>query len=249
MYDYDGMNLGILAAAAFISFLFGVAIYVVCAIFLMKIFDKAGVKGRWRAWVPVYNTMIFLKLGDLSPWLALYAIAASVVLSWVPVLSSLLPLATFVLMAVAAWRVGLKLQKEPVWVVLFVLLAPVWLGINAFDRSRWNSAIAPASWAGNGFLGDRTVWSAVPVQASGPSSPPPGYAPAGYQPPPTGYQPPAPPAGYQPPAPPAGYQPPAPPAGYQPPAPPTSTQPPAAPSAPEPPTAPPAPPTEEPPKS
>ena len=34
----------------------------------MKIFDKAGVQGRWRAWVPVYNTLIFVKLGDLNPW-------------------------------------------------------------------------------------------------------------------------------------------------------------------------------------
>ena len=34
----------------------------------MKIFEKAGVQGRWRAWVPVYNIMIFVKLGDLKPW-------------------------------------------------------------------------------------------------------------------------------------------------------------------------------------
>ena len=35
-------------------------------------------QGKWRAWVPVYKSMVFSKLGDLSPWLILIAIGASV---------------------------------------------------------------------------------------------------------------------------------------------------------------------------
>ena len=69
---------------------FDVLFYEHSAWFLMKIFDKAGVQGRWRACVPVYNFMVFLKLGDLSPWLILIGMGASIVLGWVPVLGWLL---------------------------------------------------------------------------------------------------------------------------------------------------------------
>lgn len=272
--DYnDGSGAGALIAWLVLApffFLLAIAGYVIGSWFLMKIFDKAGVQGRWRAWVPVYNTLIFVKLGDLNPWWLLALWGGTVVLGWVPVLGWLIGLAAFLYSLAAAWRVGLKLQKEAVWLILYFFLAIVWLGINAFDRSRWNTAIPAAPWAGT-FLADKTVWSGIPPQvpAGGyPANPAttPGYgAPAGYQPP-AGYTPPpAPPAGYTaPPAPPAGYTPPpaapsapsapvpppaAPPAGAQPPA-----TPPAAPDAsstPEPPaTEPPAtePPATEPPK-
>lgn len=253
----DSYNDGAVVAAAlffgFIFFLFAVLYYVLSSLFLMKIFDKAGVQGKWRAWVPVYNFMVFSKLGDLSPWVVLIAAGVAIVLA--PLNLGFLGLVLFIVAtALAAWRVGLKLQKEPVWVVLYVLLSIVWLGINAYDKSRWNPAIAPAPWAGNGFFADRTVWQGIPVQPSAgyvapPApgyAPPPGYQPpAGYQAPPAGYQ--APPAGYQ--APPAGYQPPPagyqpPPAGYQPPPAygPPSTEPPAyGPPSTEPPVAAPAP--------
>jgi hypothetical protein len=206
----------------------------------MKIFDKAGVQGRWRAWVPIYNYMVFSKLGDLSPWVFLIALGASLVLSWIPVIGAILALLPLVVTLLAAWRVGLKLQKEPVWLILYFFLSIVWLGILAFDKSRWNPNVPPAPWAGNGFLADRTVWAGVPSQV-----PAGGYAAGAVAPPAAGAYPP--PAGYQPP-PPAGYEPPAP-TGYTPPPAATraaSPEPPAAPEPPTtPPTAPPAPPVPE----
>lgn len=238
-YGYDGGALALLAAFAIFFTFFGLAFYVIGSLFLMKIFEKAGVQGKWRAWVPVYNTMIFFKLGDLSPWLVLYGIGASLVLSWLPVVGQLIPFAILALTALAAWRVGLKLQKEAVWVVLYVLLSLVWLGINAFDKSRWNTAIAPAPWGGNAFLGDRTVWEGIPAQPSAAAAPQ-GYAapaPQGYAPPaPQGYAPPA-PQGYTAPAAPvdpaAGPAvPPAPPAPPVPPAPPAPPVPPVDPNKP-----------------
>ncbi|MFC7790192.1 large exoprotein [Microbacterium sp. MAHUQ-60] len=184
--------------------------YVVGSLFMMKIFEKAGVQGKWRAWVPVYNIMIFFKLGDMSPWLVLYGIGGMIVLSWIPVLGffgGLIGLALGVLSAMAAWRVGLKLQKEAAWVILYVLVSVVWLGINAFDKSRWNPNVAPSPWAANAFLADRTVWDGVPTQPSAGAVPgsgaPQGYGtPQGYAAPPQGYQPPAQP-GYGAPVPPA----------------------------------------------
>lgn len=243
MSYYDSQGLAILGAVYLVAFLVAIAIYVIGSIFMMKIFDKAGVQGKWRAWIPVYNSMVFLKLGDLSPWLFLYAIGATIVLGWIPVIGQVLGLASFALMTLAAYRIGLKLGKTPAWVVLYALgiitagiTSLIWLGINAFDKSRWNPQIPPAPWGANAFFADRTVWDGIPVQPSaqvGPGAAP-GYgaAPQGYAPP-QGYQQPAP--GYQQPAAP-GYQPPAAP-GYQPPAspvtpPPAPATPPAAPSTP-----------------
>lgn len=246
-YYSDGASVAIILATAFVFILIGIALWVITSFFMMKIFEKAGVQGKWRAWVPIYNSMIFSKLGDLSPWLVLIAIGASLLLSWVPVLGWVISIASYLILLAAAWRVGLKLQKEAVWVILYFFLAPVWLGINAFDRSRWNTAIPAAPWASNSFLADSTQWAGIPSQTPAGGFPPnpatSGYAapPAGYQPPP-GYQPPAPPAGYQPPATPPAYEPPAappaaPPSYGTPPAPPSyGTPPSAAPSADEPPT-------------
>ncbi len=249
-------------------FILAIAGYVIAAWFLMKVFEKAGVQGKWRAWVPVYNTLIFVKLGDLNPWWLLVLWGASAILGWVPVLGWLIGLAAFLYTLLAGWRVGLKLQKEAVWLILYFFLSIVWLGINAFDKSRWNTAIPAAPWANN-FLADKTDvvghpqpgagwWlSGQPRRPARATPPPAGYQPpppAGYAPPPAAPQgyapPPAAPEGYAPP--PAGYEPPpaaAPPAAA--PVPPVAPEPPAAPPAAEPPAPPaaepPAPPAAEPP--
>ena len=119
-------------------------------------------------------------------------------MGWVPVLGQLILLAAFLYTLMAAWRVGLKLQKEAVWLILYFFLTIVWLGILAFDKSRWNTAIPAAPWAGN-FLADKTVWSGIPVQTpaggfpSNPATQPGAYPPAAgsYSPP---AAPPVPPA-------------------------------------------------------
>jgi hypothetical protein len=248
MYDDDygtGAMLAFWLVLLPFLFILAIAAYVIGSWFLMKIFEKAGVQGKWRAWVPVYNTLIFVKLGDLNPWWLLILWGATAFLSWIPVVGQLFGLAAFIYTLLAAWRVGLKLQKEAVWLILYFFLSIVWLGINAFDKSRWNTAIPAAPWAGN-FLADNTTWSGIPNQVpaggfpANPATAPAGYAPpAGYQPP-AGYTPPpAPPAGYS--APPAAPAAPAtpPPAAAEPPvtpppaaAPPAASEPPASPDAP-----------------
>src|SRR5690606_6523467 len=131
-YYYDTGVLAALVAVTLVSVFFGLIGYVLSSVFLMKVFEKAGVQGKWRAWIPVYNAMIFSKLGDLSPWLVLYAFGGAIVLSWIPVLNifaGLLSLAGGVVMVLAAYRIGQKLQKEGAWVVLYIFLAIIWLGI------------------------------------------------------------------------------------------------------------------------
>ncbi|MGM1015946.1 MAG: large exoprotein [Actinomycetota bacterium] len=243
--DYSGLSMAFFAVYALVILVFLAAGYILTSLFYMKVFEKAGVEGKWRAWVPVYNSMIFVKLGDLNPWVVLIAIGATILLGWVPVIGWLIGVAAFAVSVLAAWRVGLKLQKEAAWVILYIFLAIVWLGINAFDKSRWNTQIAPAPWAGNGFLGDRTTWNGIPAQTTNVA--PGSAAPQGYGAAPQGY---APPQGYTPPAAPtAPGAPPVPPAAptsapTNPPVPPVTPPAPAAPPAtpPAPPAAPPAPP-------
>lgn len=159
-------------------------IYVLFSFFYLRLFQKAGVQGNWRAWVPFYRDMIFLKLGDINPWYIFVGL-----FPWLG------QLALAVLMAMAAYRVGLKLGKEGAWVVLYIFVSPVWLGIMAFDSSRWASAAPAAAWSSS-FLADTTVWEGIPFQnlfyqqpygqapyAQGPYGQQPGYQqPYGQQP-------------------------------------------------------------------
>ncbi|GAA2566686.1 DUF5684 domain-containing protein [Microbacterium binotii] len=255
-YNYDYGYSGAAAFGIFFAFLgvfllIAAAAYVVSSIFYNKLFEKAGVEGKWRGWVPVYREMVFVKLGDLNPWWLLVLFGAAFVLSLIPYIGALISwipsLAATVYMVMAAYRVGQKLQKEGAWVVLYFFLSIVWLGIMAYDKSRWNPQIAPAPWS-RSFLADNVVWSGIPVQPGAPA-PQGAYGAPGAYPPPAGY---AQPGGYpqQPgayPQQPGAYAPPAAPqpGAYPPPA---YTPPPAggtpAPSEPAtPPTAPPAPPT------
>lgn len=227
--------------------LFFAAGYVITAFFLMKLFDKAGVQGKWRAWVPIYNQLVLAKLGDLSPWVMLGALVAGGVLTNVPGIGfifGLLPLAAWIL---ATYRVGLKLGKD--WPLLLLNIIPglgglIWLGIAAFTSSPWNPNVQPSPWR-TSFLRDTTVWQGIPVQPDAAAAPsaggygapyggaptagsPYGGAPAapGAYPPPAAQHPTTPPpaAAYPPPA--APQQPTTPPSAPQPPAPPT-TEPPA----------------------
>ena len=239
--DLDGVIVGgFLAVFAGFFLVGGIIAYVVGSLFLMRIFEKAGVQGAWRAWVPGYNAAIYTKLGDISPWWMLGGIGISILLAWVPGLGfvgNIVSFALLVLAALASWRVGLKIgNKEWFWLLLWLIPGVgtlVWLGIVAFDKAPWNPNIVPAPWAKTA-LADTTVWDGVPVQpgqsvaggtapgaggyAPGGAPAAPGYAPPGYMPPPA-----AAPSGYT--APPAGYVPPAtgpaapaaPPAGYTPP--------------------------------
>lgn len=213
-YD-DGSGAAALAAVLLvlipILFILAVAAYVISSFLYMKIFEKAGVQGKWRAWVPVYNGLIAAKLGDVSPWVFLIVAVASSVLSNIPVIGPIFSLAILAVAVMYSYRIGLKLGKD--WPLLLLWLIPgigalIWLAIIAFSNNRWNPAIAPAPWA-NSFLADKTVWNGIPVQPSQPvAGNGGGYAGPGYGAPPAQqpYNPPATGTTPPPPAPPAGPQ-------------------------------------------
>ncbi|MDD7930337.1 large exoprotein [Microbacterium thalli] len=218
---YDGGGAGVGAFLAFfflilpIILILALAGYLISSFFYMKIFEKAGVQGKWRAWVPVYRELVFAKLGDLSPWVMLGAFLVTAVLSNIPVIGPILGYVAIVALALASWRVGLKLGKD--WPLVLLYIIPgigglIWLGIVAFSNAPWNPNVQPSPWR-TSFLRDTTVWRGVPVQPDGGAAPAAGYG--------------APGAGY---VPPAGGTPSSPAGAYPPPTtqtPPPSTEPPA----------------------
>lgn len=186
-YDPYGYAAGALVASIVVGLLIAVAIYVVTALFLRKIFEKAGVANPNVAWIPVYNFLIFAKLGDINPLIYLAAVAINII-PFLNYIAWIIPAALFIAIA---YRVNLKLQKDPVPFTIFAaLLSIIWLGVLAFGKGVWNTASAPAAgltppppppWASQSWLMDTTTWGGVPFQgyaATPPTAPPPAAPPA-----------------------------------------------------------------------
>lgn len=190
MYDYYYYDAGLLVGLVVFWLIFAVALYVLSALFLRKIFQKAGVANPNVAWIPIYNVLLFVKLGDINPLILLAGFGASILLGWIPVIGFIIGLVPTALYIMAAYRVNLKLQKDPVpWTIFAALLSIVWLGVIAFGKGVWNTASAPAAgltpppappWASQGWLMDTTTWGGVPFQgyAVTPPSAPPAAPPA-----------------------------------------------------------------------
>ena len=171
--------------------------YVLFSVFYMKLFEKAGVNDKWRAWVPVYREMIFFKIGDMNPWLVLIFAVGGGVLS-VLYVGYLALMAFGVFWAMAIIRISFKAKGEAAWAALALGLpgigSIVWLGIMAFTKDPWQPQIPQARWA-HTFLGDKTNWQGVPF--GGVPAPAYGGQPYGAQPYGTPYgQPAAPQAPY-----------------------------------------------------
>ncbi|BAJ73372.1 large exoproteins [Microbacterium testaceum StLB037] len=224
-YDTSGAaGLAVMGAVYAFAAVIGLIGYVIGSFLLMKVFERAGVEGKWRAWVPVYNYMVFVKLGDISPWVIL-----GIAVAWaIPFLNFLAIPVGLVVLIMAAVRVNAKFGRE--WPILLLFLLSglgvwIWLGILGFSGNRWNPAAASPSPWGSSFLADKTVWNGIPVQpaqqGAGVNGGGYGAAPQGYAAPSNPSYPPAPPASGAtppPPAPPATGTtppPPAPPAGPQ----------------------------------
>lgn len=152
------------AALAVILIVPFIIAYVLFSVFYMKLFEKAGVTDKWRAWVPVYREMIFFKIGDMNPWLVLIFAVGGGVLSIIYV-GSLLLAAFAVFWAMAVIRVSFKAKNEAAWAALALGLPGlggiIWLGIMAFTKDPWQPNIPRAKWADT-FLGDKTNWAGVP---------------------------------------------------------------------------------------
>lgn len=111
---------GDLVLLTLLSLIPAVIVYVWTALALSRVFAKIGIDG-WKAWVPVYNAVVFLGLGGLSGWLLL--------LYLIPVFG---PIFVYVAVVTAAHRVGTSFGYGAGMTVLAALLFPVWASILGF---------------------------------------------------------------------------------------------------------------------
>lgn len=133
-YSTTEVDSGTAMAFLGVSIVVGLVLYAVFAFFLSKIFKKAG-EDAWKAWVPIYNQWVFLELGGQKGWIALLSLAGVI-----PLIGWIGSIVAFVFSCIAAYRIGLNLQKESWFVVLYVLVAPVWIIWLAVDSSTWQGS-------------------------------------------------------------------------------------------------------------
>jgi hypothetical protein len=95
-------------------------LYVWTAVSLAAVFDKAGV-APWRAWIPLYNLSMLLRLGGLSGWLVLLLLLPvfGVVFLWAAVTT-------------AAHRVGGEFGYRAGMTVLAAVMLPAWASVIGF---------------------------------------------------------------------------------------------------------------------
>lgn len=165
-YNMSALNQGIavlIAIAGIVAIAF-IAMYVLNSIALMKIFKKAGIEG-WKAWVPIYSTMIFYELGGMKSW-PVWATALSSIFLAVPLLNILAwPVAivvgsinTFFGM-IANFSISKKFGKDINFAMLSAIPIAniVWLMMLAFGDNTWNDSLGEPSLAKGTILGYKVV--------------------------------------------------------------------------------------------
>ena len=105
-----------------------IAIYVINAYFLGRIFKKAGIES-WIAWVPIYNNWKMLEIGGQQGYWA--------VIAFVPIVN----IASAVFMIIAMFKIGKSLGKEDWFVLLAIFIPFLWLIWLAIDDSKWNGCL------------------------------------------------------------------------------------------------------------
>lgn len=126
--NYENLDPGVIIFAVVIALIS----YAITAWFTGEIFAKAGLE-KWKAWVPVYNNWVFLELGGQKGWYILLGL-----LSAIPLVGFVASIFLIVVLCMAAYNIGNNFNKPSFWwVVLYFFLPVIWLGILAFDGSRW----------------------------------------------------------------------------------------------------------------
>lgn len=122
------VDTGAAAAATLLSGGVAVVLYVWLSLALSAMFRKMG-EETWRAWVPLLNIATLLRWAGFSPWLVL--------LFLIPVAGQF---AGFVLLIIAAHRLGPGFGYGGAMTVVAALLFPVWATIVGFGPARWLGA-------------------------------------------------------------------------------------------------------------
>ena len=156
------------------------ALYVWTALALSAVFRKSGEEG-WKGWVPVLNVIVLLQLGGFSPWLVL--------LGLVPILG---PLALWVFIVLACYRINLAFGFGVGMTVVAALSLPVWATVIGFGATRWVGAESPAGQRRTGDASEAPA-AAYPAAPPLPTAAAPAWPGASWAPEPANAAPPVPP--------------------------------------------------------
>jgi len=127
---YLGMALGTL-------FLFSFIFWVVTAVAMWKVFEKAGQKG-WKALIPVYNYWVLCEIAGRPGWWAL-----SVFLSIIPLVGWIVPLVVFIFVAL---DIGKAFSKSTLFsVVGLIIFSLIGLLILGFGSDKYKKPTGGAS--------------------------------------------------------------------------------------------------------
>lgn len=114
---------------------FGTGVLVFClaiAVFFIavywRIFEKAGQPG-WAALIPIYNTIVMLKVAKLSPWLIFVFL-----LGLIPVVGAII---VCIFSLIIAIKLGTAFGRSGGFIVGLILLPIIFMPILAFGDSRW----------------------------------------------------------------------------------------------------------------
>lgn len=116
------------ALVILLSLVLGVALYIWTALALAALFRKLG-EPAWQGWIPLWNVAVILKWGGFSPWLVLLAL--------LPGVGALI---VWILLVIAAHRLGPGFGYGAGMTVLAALLFVVWASILGFGPARWLGA-------------------------------------------------------------------------------------------------------------
>lgn len=163
---------GLFAGLFLFVLLFSVAIYVLSAIVLTKLFKKAGHPNPWAAWVPVYNGWVLMEIAGRPGWWALVGLAGGI--SFIGVIASI---GAFVLSILASIDLAKSFGKEGSFAALLILLPFIGYPMLAFGDAQYHG---PAGPEGNKFGGNANQGSQMPGQDTNqpPSAPTPPAGPA-----------------------------------------------------------------------
>lgn len=112
---WNAITLGVASVLTMLLF------YVWTAIALAAVFRKSG-EESWKAWVPILNVVVVLRLGGLSGWLVLLFI---------------IPIVGWIALIIAVHRINVAFGHGAGMTVLAWFLFPVWATILGFGSARW----------------------------------------------------------------------------------------------------------------
>lgn len=130
-------NDSLLILLVVLSTVLGAVLYVWTALALAGLFRKTE-EQPWQGWVPVLNMAVVLRLGGFSPWLVLVGLVP--IVGWI---------ALYVLIVVAAHRIGRDFGVGPGMTVLAAFLFVVWASILGLGPASWRGqrpVVTPPPW-------------------------------------------------------------------------------------------------------